>query len=211
MKATAKSLEFVNTLSTAPEEAIDVSSANDGSVKAYLDGTTLKIAFDGSLVLNTDSSSLFSGVNASEGIVGGEYVDSSKVVNASRMFENFTGPSVKGDNVLYKDVLSFLNTSSIQDASYMFYGYQTPLDISNFDFSKVINASYMFASCRSSLFVDNNMDSVTNASHMFDDYRGPSTFKHLSLKSATTASYMFYNTAGPSSTKSPFVNIKFRI
>lgn len=209
MKATAKSLEFVNTLSTAPEEAVDVSSANDGSVKAYLDGTTLKIAFDGSLVLNSDSSSLFSGVNASEGIVGGEYVDSSKVVNASRMFENFSTPYGQGDYALYKDALSFLNTSSVEDASYMFAGYKSPLDISHFDLSKVSNASYMFSGFNHALYVNNNMDSVIDASYMFYKMSAPTFFTKLSLKSATNAEYMFSQAAGPASNSSPFTSIKF--
>lgn len=209
MKATAKSLEFVNTLSTAPEEAIDVSSANDGSVKAYLDGTTLKIAFDGSLVFNPDSSGMFSGVNASEGIAGGEYVDSSKVVNASRMFEKFSTHYEQGDYALYKDALSFLNTSSVENASYMFAGYKAPLDISHFDLSKVSNASYMFSGFNGPLYINNNMDSVVDASYMFYKMSAPTFFTKLSLKSATNAEYMFSQATGPASNSSPFTSIKF--
>lgn len=187
MKATAKGIEFVNALSDVPG-AIDVSSNNDKSVVAYLDGTTIKVAFDGALILNADSSGLFAGVNASNGFIGGQYLDSSQVVDASSMFRGFTGPA---DSSWF----NWLNVSNIENGSYMFSASNVgTFTMSGYDFAKLTNADHMF-SINGGMFSikDLSFPVLTNADNMFMGAKtvADCVVDNLHLENVTSAISMF--------------------
>lgn len=111
-------------------------------------------------------------------------IDTSNVTNMSRMFEScgyieyvverFYGPSDDPHEDYEKSLdLRALNTSSVTDMSYMFYGSNyISIDLSKFNTSKVKDMSGMFSSCTMlgpldlSSFDTSN---VTDMSHMFSD------------------------------------------
>ena len=111
-------------------------------------------------------------------------IDTSNVTNMSRMFENcgcieciaerFYGPSSDPHEEYEKSLdLSALNTSSVTDMSYMFYGSDyLSIDLSKLNTSKVKNMSGMFKSCKKLDSPDlSNFDTsnVTDMSEMFMD------------------------------------------
>lgn len=194
MKATADSVAFVNTLDGVPGDAVDVSALGNDTVKAYLEGTTLKIAFEDSLVLNQDSSHLFEGINMREGLTGTEYLDSSKVVNASYMYASTGLPA--GES------LKWMNVSKIEDASYMFNGSGTTgLIIDGFNFQNAKNVSNMFSMTISGGKITNlKFPSVTNADKMFSGVwlLEDNLIDNIHLENATSARYMFGKEGTPS-------------
>lgn len=193
MKATADSVAFVNTLDGVPGDAVDVSALGNDTVKAYLEGTTLKIAFEDSLVLNQDSSHLFEGINMLEGLTGTEYLDSSKVVNASYMYAN--AKLVPGEP------FKWMNVSKIEDASHMFDGTGgSGLIIDGFNFQNAKNVTNMFGLNSQGRITNLKFPSVTNADKMFYGVKlyPENLIDNIYLENATSARYMFGSDNGDS-------------
>ena len=193
MKATADSVAFVNTLDGVPGDAVDVSALDNDTVKAYLEGTTLKIAFEDSLVLNQDSSHLFEGINMREGLTGTEYLDSSKVVNASYMYANAKLAS--------GETFKWMNVSKIEDASHMFDGTGgSGLIIDGFNFQSAKNVTNMFGLKSQGRITNLKFPSVTNADKMFYGVHlyPENPIDNIYLENATSARYMFGSDGGDS-------------
>ena len=129
----------------------DVSQKGDGSVRAWMDGSTLCVAADGLICLNQDSSCLFAGFVNARQISFNDAVDTSRVENMCRMFsacESLTSLDV-----------SFFATSRVLDMSHMFATCETltTLDLSSFDTSQVEDMESMFYGCKNLTSV--NLDS----------------------------------------------------
>lgn len=133
---------------------------------------TKKIVFEGKVIANPDSSSLFAQIDVNE-IENLPYLDTSNVTDMSKMFSytyylksldlsSFDTSQVTNMSQMFYyakgleslDVSSF-NTSSVTDMSTMFCGINvTSLDVSNFDTSNVTNMSSMFSSLSSVASLD---------------------------------------------------------
>ena len=96
--------------------------------------------------------------------------------------------------------LELLNTSNVNNMSYMFYGCgnSTSLDLSNFDTSKVEDMSYMFYGCRALTSLNLSNFNTSNVFDMTDMFRGCQSLTSLNLSSFDTSNVtsmmaMFYN------------------
>ena len=147
-----ESVIFTDTKAPDGATLTDVSEAQDGSIVAWLDGTTYKVSTQESGVkvfANPDLSYMFDG-------------------NENTACENLTNIDVTN-----------LDTSQVTDMSYMFdsAGYSASiftLDLSGWDTSQVTDMTYMFAytGTKSSIFTIKGLSSwdtskVTNMSYMF--------------------------------------------
>lgn len=172
-------------------ESWDASAKNNGSVKAYINGTKLTIAGNGSgkIMANANSSSMFYYFQATT-ISGLDILDTSNVTNMTEMFgycQKLTSLDVSSwntSNVIdmfgifeacYKLTsvgdLSNWNTSKATNMDLMFYycPVLTNLNVSNFNTSNVLSMTQMFeGSTLDYLDVSNwNTSKVTNMSWMF--------------------------------------------
>ena len=149
------------------EVTIDISENQDGSVMAGIDGNTLVIQSNGSIVLNPNSSNLFyydffaMNIYTIEGL---NNLDTSQVTNMSGMFRSCLAKRLD---------ISNWDTSLVTDMSYMFAGtYNLEyLDLSNFDTSSVTNMFKMFInSDKIQVLNINNWDTskVEDMSSMFE-------------------------------------------
>ena len=155
-------------LANAPDDAMDVSEARDGSVLAWVtekgEEKQLTIAGEGGVKAPEDSSRLFCDFdNLRRADLTG--LDTSGVTNMSCMFYScFYLTSI--------DVRDF-DTSKVTDMSWMFHGcsYLSSVDVSNFDTSNVTDMSDMFYHCDRLRNIDvSNFDTsnVTDMSGMFE-------------------------------------------
>ena len=92
-----------------------------------------------------------------------------------------------------------LNTSEVQDMSYMFSSCSrlTSLNLSNFNTDNVTNMSWMFAGCSGLTSLDLssfNTTNVTDMSHMFSDCSGLTSLdlSSFNTENVTSMSLMFY-------------------
>ncbi|GAB7391010.1 MucBP domain-containing protein [Lactococcus garvieae] len=145
---------------------------------------TKKIIFEGKVIANPDSSSLFAQIDVNE-IENLPYLDTSNVTDMSKMFSytyylksldlsSFDTSQVTNMSQMFYyakgleslDVSSF-NTSSVTDMSTMFCGINvTSLDVSNFDTSNVTNMSSMFSSLSSVASLDISALDTSNVKDM---------------------------------------------
>lgn len=126
-------------------KTVDLTSAQDGDVIGWLDGTTWKISTQDSkksITFNTDSSYMFSNVENIKEIQFNN-IDTSQVKQMEKMF-------LWCRNLENLDLNSF-DTSHVVDMSYMFNGCENlkELDLSSFNTSNVIDMCGMFHYCYS--------------------------------------------------------------
>lgn len=149
-------------------ESWDASAAQDGSVKAYLNGTKLTIAGNGSgkIIANADSSQAFYGFDSVPGITGLDKLDTSNVTNMYQMFSDCWA--------------------------------LTSLDLSNFNTSKVTNMGWMFHNCKALTSVDVSSFNTSNVTLMDDMFSQCGVLTSVDLSSFNTSIVrkmydMFYN------------------
>ena len=165
-KTAITQIEIANTYSGTATKSWDASAAQDGSVKAYINGTKLIIAGNGygKVLANADSRSAFSGFTGVTSLTGLNKLDTSKVTNMGEMFYNC--------KVLTSLDVSGFNTSKVTNMREMFCACSalTSLDLSGFDTSNVTNMQTMFGNCESLTSLDVsgfNTSNVTNMRTMF--------------------------------------------
>ena len=165
-------------------ESWDASAAGDRSVMAYITGTKLTLAGNGSggICANTLAFSAFSNFNCTAAIAGLELLDTASTTTMSGIFS--------GCSSLTSLDLSGFDTSSVTNMGGAFSGCSslTSLDLSSFDTSAVTSMSTMFYSCSSLTSLDlSNWDtsSVTDMGNMF---HGCSSLTSLDLSSFDTSS-----------------------
>ncbi|MFK4900991.1 MucBP domain-containing protein [Lactococcus petauri] len=145
---------------------------------------TKKIVFEGKVIANPDSSSLFAQIDVNE-IENLSYLDTSNVTDMSKMFyytfylksldlSSFDTSQVTNMSQMFYyakgleslDVSSF-NTSSVTDMSTMFCGINvTSLDVSNFDTSNVTSMRSMFSGLSSVASLDISALDTSNVNDM---------------------------------------------
>ncbi len=169
----------------AEDRKWDMSELQNGSVMAYLEekGTLesgeaayiLHIQGNGKVVANEDCAALFYGFPELLTITGFEYLDLSYV----KLFGYSVGTypiSIFEECPKLSLDFSKLDTSNIENMSYMFSGYNSsqPLDLSSLDTSKVTDMSWMFSYYSGGALTIGNWDAsnVTDMSYMFYEYSG---------------------------------------
>lgn len=173
-------------------ETVDLTSAQDGDVVGWLDGTTWKISTQDSkksITFNTDSSQMFTCISNIKEIQFNN-IDTSQVTNMRSMFyysqvtslnlsgfdtSNVTDMSqmFMGCSNLEEINLSRFDTSKVTDMNCMFDGCESlkELNLNNFDTSKVKKMYYMFSDCKALVSLDLSIfdtSNVTDMSSMFD-------------------------------------------
>lgn len=175
----------------------DASAAKDGSIIAYIEGTKLTIAGNGSgkISANADSTKTFNGFTKLVTLNGGSLLDTANVTTMFCMFQQCfclktvdvsnwdTGNVTSMRSMFYgtRDLeeldVSGWNTGKVQDFYRMFSAPTeyanatlTTLDVGSWDTRSAINMSQMFANLYAikHLDVSNwNTSNVTDMSHMF--------------------------------------------
>lgn len=102
------------------------------------------------------------------------------------LFSNYSGASVN-------DLISYSDTSSVTNMSYMFYFCKQLTTIPSINTSLVTDMNYMFCSC-SSLTTIPQLDtsSVTTMKYMFENCSNLITIPQLDTSNVTNMYYMFY-------------------
>ena len=126
---------------TPNSNGIDVSEAQDGTIKAYIEGTILTVSCEGEIMANSDCSKMFLNINSLRSLDVRE-LNTSKVNNMSSMFH-----LCESLNTIIG--IETFNTSKVTDMRNMFYRCisLTSLDLSKWDTSQVTNMYYMFRMC----------------------------------------------------------------
>ena len=201
-------------------ESWDASAAQDGSVKAYINGTKLTIAGNGAgkIMANAKSNSAFDSFGNVTTISGLDKLDTANVTDMCDMFttcmeltsldlsgwdtSNVTNMSRMFNNcmVLTSLDLSGWDTSNVTNMYSMFAScYKlTSLDLSGFDTSKVTNMGAMFQSLTNLTSLDLSgwdTSNVTNMSYMFNNSWALTSLDLSSWDTAkvTDMNYMFKN------------------
>ena len=147
MASTVTTIEFTTEASssiTALDSSADVSEAQDGSIVAYTDGSTVKISpkEEGTIIYaNTDCSGMFSNLSSLTSIKFDNF-DTTKVTDMTNLFYNCT-------SLTTLDLSSF-NTSKVTSTGLMFGQCKTLTTIyvsNDFTTSNVTNSTYMFVRC----------------------------------------------------------------
>ena len=188
-------IELVDSYTPTGEEteSWDASAAGDGSVMAYISGTKLTLAGNGSgsICANTSASGAFSDFSSATAITGLELLDTASTATMSNIFAN--------NAALTALDLSSWDTCSVTNMGGMFRGCSslTSLDLSSFDTSSVTYMGYMFNDCNKITAIAglSNFDtsSVTYMNSMFDYCRSLTSLDLSSFdtSSATDMSFMF--------------------
>lgn len=135
-----RSIVFLDTLDSVPQNAYDLSENADGSVMMWM-GTEddLYIAADGRIVAPGDCSGMFANYSALEEICFNGCLDTSEVTDMTGMFRNC--------GVSELDLRQF-DTSNVKSMAWMFsQSYLRELDISSFDTGNVTDMRGMFSYC----------------------------------------------------------------
>lgn len=133
---------FHNTLSAAPATGTwDVSAAQDGSILAWMEMSTLHAATEGTIQLNPYSAWLFAYFTNLVSIDFGNCVDTSAVRSMNSMFSDCKS--------LTALEIGFFNTASVTDMSHMFYNCVslTEIIVDSFSTARVRDMSFMFSNC----------------------------------------------------------------
>ena len=199
----------------------DVSGNGSNTIKAFVDGTALKVTntrpspvkFAEGNSLSFDQNSAFANITT----IKYDSVDTSKVTSAYNAFANLTElTSITGfekwDTSKITDMgymfyncssleslnISSFNTANVTDMRTMFYycSSLTTLDVRNFDTTKVTNMEFMFSECSSITTLDVshfNTAKVTNMRDMFSYCSALTTLNlsHFDTASVTGMTYMF--------------------
>ena len=152
----------------------DYSASDDGSVKAWADGTELYIGGYGKITAGSSLRYAFSKGKNINSITGIEMLDTSNVTNMSFMF-NYCGAT---SNTFTLDLGNNFDTSNVTNMSSMFNGCGQDSPVftlnlgNNFDTSKVTMMEHMFMCCGESSgvltldlgdkFDTSNVKSMTN-------------------------------------------------
>lgn len=207
--------ELVIADSYSPEgtdyEAWDASAALDGSVTAYLEGTKLTLAGNGSggIAANENASYAFSDSGGSDyfsamtTFTGGELLSMHRVTDMSYMF-------YLASALLTVDVANW-DVSHVTNMSYVFSGLAdvadmslTALDVSKWDTGNVTNMERLFRKCTALTAVEVglwNTGKVTNMAAMFN-YCTSLTYLDLMPKvvnEGTEAEYIAWDTGNVTS------------
>ena len=166
-KASITEIEIVDSYTPTGTEAEswDASAAGDGSVMAYLNGTKLTLAGNGTgkIYANPDASWAFSDAAAMEAdepdfysavasITGLELLDTSAVTSA---FGMFAGCGYMAGTPLTLNSLTNWNTSRMVSMSYMFALSGVPsLDLSGWDTRATKDMSFMLGMCEQLISID---------------------------------------------------------
>ena len=149
---------------------------------------------------NEDASSMFSNINGFSSANHIEMIDTrgintSKTKNMSRMFAQEQG-------TIKKIILDGMDTSSVEDMSYMFFKKSTPLeyteaaDFSSFDTSKVTNMEWMFNNTTfKTLNISNfNTSNVVNMEEAFSWIKGLKELdlSNLDVRKVANATEIFH-------------------
>ena len=103
-----------------------------------------------------------------------------------QLFNNYKGTDVDG-------LISYSDTSSVTDMSYMFYDCSSLTTIPQLDTSSVTKMSYMFNGCRSLTTIKQlDMSKVTDMSYMFGSCSLLTTVPQLDTSSCKNMNHMFY-------------------
>ena len=157
-------------------------------------GTIVHIVFDKSFSTYTPSSldEFFSNLLKLETIKGLEYLNTEKVTDMSRMFENC-------QTLTSLDVTKF-NTANVTNMSDMFSNCSslTSLDVTHFNTANVTNMIFMFYSCSSLTSLDVthfNTEKVTDMRFMFSSCSSLTSLDvtYFNTAKVTNMSYMFYS------------------
>lgn len=166
-KSAITGIEIVDSYSGASTESWDASAAQDGSVKAYINGTKLIIAGNGygKVLANADSTSAFNAFTNVTSFTGLNKLDTSNVTNMQTMFNNL-------DNIQTLDLSSF-NTSKVTNFYSVFGGNDklTTLNLTGWDTSAAKDMGQMFYVCNALTTINGlssfNTANVTDMSGMF--------------------------------------------
>lgn len=174
---------------------------NNGSIKCYINGTKLTIAGNGSgkIVLNEDSSYLFSGsytvannysylFASCKEINGLNLLDSSQVINLSYAFAAMK-------SLTEIDVSTF-NVSNVENMYMLFSGYNSArmvnlkniIGIKNWDVSNVTNMQSMFSYCESLTNIDISTWDTRNVTNMTGMFMSCSSLTTLDISKWDTSS-----------------------
>ena len=195
--STATSVVFTDTVAPSIAKLTDVSITGDGTVVAWLSGTTYYVSTQVSgvkIIADEDMSSAFSGKTKINNIDFSNF-DTSNVTDMSGMFGGYLA--------LTSLDLSSFDTSNVTDMSGMFgcCYLLTTLDLSGFDTSKVTDMSGMFTDCRSLTSLDLSSFDTSNVTDMegiFSDCSGLTTLNISSFDTSnvTTMKEMFSDCSG---------------
>ena len=132
------------TPSGTPAESWNADARNSGSIKAYVKGTTLTIAGNGTgkIKANALSWSVFNGFSSATAITGLDLMDTSNALTMEGMFY--------GCKALTALDVSKFDTSNVTSMRAMFYECEnlTSLNVSKFDTASVTNVEAMFQGCK---------------------------------------------------------------
>lgn len=179
-RSTITAINIVDSVASVPSgssETWDASENQNESVTAYVNGTTLYLAGNGSgsIALTADGSYTFSDINNADfftsltSISGINLLDTSAATTMIGMFKScrvLTSLDLRGFNMesvtdsremfIYCNALSTINmsgvnASSLEYASNMFWDCKavTSLDLSGFNSPNLKSASYLFYNCKS--------------------------------------------------------------
>ena len=132
------------TPSGTPAESWNADARNSGSIKAYVEGTTLTIAGNGTgkIKANALSWSVFNGFSSATAITGLDLMDTSNALTMEAMFY--------GCKALTALDVSKFDTSNVTSMRAMFYECEnlTSLNVSKLDTAAVTNVEAMFQGCK---------------------------------------------------------------
>ena len=161
-----KTIKFVQDIPI--QDGVDV--AAEGEAIAYVDGTELRIVSGGKLCANQDSSLMFYWARRVTGIDFGN-LDTSKVVNATRMFGSIGATSLD---------LTGLDFSSVTDASWMFSSCSYLESIKGLGkFTSLVDAYMMFEDCRSLVNLDVSRFGSSKVEDMRRMFAGCESLQHI--------------------------------
>lgn len=195
-KSTITEIELVDTYTATGNEAEswDASAAQDGGVKAYINGTKLIIAGNGygKVLANADSTSAFNAFTNLTSFTGLNKLDTSNVTNMQTMFNNL-------DNIQTLDLSSF-NTSKVTNFYSIFGGNDklTTLNLTGWDTSAAKDMGQMFYVCNALTTINGlssfNTANVTDMSGMFHGCKAMTSLDLSNFNTAKvkTLSMMFY-------------------
>lgn len=157
----ANAVSFVQSIEApAPDISVkDISECSDFSIVTWYDSTS-KIQYwystTGTMILNENSSSMFSGRSSLINI-SLRNIDASKVTTLYQFFYNCT----KLQTIEFDE----WNTENVTNMSYLFSGCSAlnSLDLSSFNTNKVTTMAYMFNTCKSleTVIYGNNFNNTT--------------------------------------------------
>ena len=151
---------------TPNPDGVDVSEAQDGSIKAYIEGTILTVASKGEIYANPNCRDVFFNLKNILNIKFDNF-DTSQVTDMQYMFDgcgsltsldvsNFDTSKVTDMESMFANCISLKNidvsnwdTSQVTDMHFMFFDCNslTSLDLSKWDTSNVTDMSSMFSYC----------------------------------------------------------------